>query len=106
MTLNSGRFLINLKPRDSRTATVSEIVRRLRTETADITGITLYTQPVQDLTLDNTVSRTQYNFTLESADALALASWTPKIVARLRQLTELSDVASNQEDNGDRKSVV
>ncbi|MBS0420399.1 MAG: MdtB/MuxB family multidrug efflux RND transporter permease subunit [Proteobacteria bacterium] len=101
VTLNSGRFLINLKPRDSRSATATQIIRRLRGETANVVpGITLYMQPVQDLTLDNTVSRTQYNFTLESADAAALSSWTPKLVARLKQLPQLSDVVSNQEDNG------
>ena len=101
VTLNSGRFLINLKDRDSRSATASQIIQRLRNETNNVVpGMTLYMQPVQDLTLDNTVSRTQYNFTLESADATALASWTPKLVSRLKQLPELADVVSNQEDNG------
>jgi multidrug efflux pump len=100
VTLNSGRFLINLKPRDSRTMTATEVIRRLRNETSNIPGITLYMQPVQDLTLDNTISRTQYNFTLESADATALSTWTPKLVSLLKQLPELSDVVSNQEDNG------
>jgi multidrug efflux pump len=100
VTLNSGRFLINLKPRESRSLTATQIIRRLRSETADVPGITLYMQPVQDLTLDNTISRTQYNFTLESADAKALSDWTPKLVAILKQRPELSDVVSNQEDNG------
>jgi multidrug efflux pump len=100
VTLNSGRFLINLKPRDQRTDTAVEIIQRLRTETTGIPGITLYMQPVQDLTLDNTVSRTQYQFTLESADANALSTFTPKLVAALRQRPELQDVVSNQEDNG------
>jgi multidrug efflux pump len=100
VTLNSGRFLINLKPRDQRTATAGEIINRLRGETTGIPGIALYMQPVQDLTLDNTVSRTQYQFTLESADANALSSFTPKLVAALRQRPELQDVVSNQEDNG------
>jgi len=100
VTLNSGRFLINLKPRDSRSLTATQVIRRLRNETAHIPGITLYMQPVQDLTLDNTISRTQYNFTLESADAQALSTWTPKLVSILRQRPELSDVVSNQEDNG------
>ena len=57
-------------------------------------------QPVQDLTLDNTVSRTQYQFTMESADAAVLSTWTPKLVAALRQRRELQEVTSNQEDNG------
>ncbi|HVO46737.1 MAG TPA: MdtB/MuxB family multidrug efflux RND transporter permease subunit [Steroidobacteraceae bacterium] len=100
VTLNSGRFLINLKPRDSRSATAGEVIRRLRDETAGVAGITLYMQPVQDLTLGNTISRTQYQFTLESADPAALSNWTPKLVTALRQQPELSDVVSNQEDNG------
>jgi len=100
VTLNSGRFLINLKPRGARSATVSDVIARLRNETADLPGITLYMQPVQDLTLDNTISRTQYQFTLESADAVALSSWTPKLVAALRALPQLADVVSNQEDDG------
>jgi multidrug efflux pump len=100
VTLNSGRFLINLKPRDERSATATEIIRRLRTETTGIPGVTLYMQPVQDLTLDNTVSRTQYQFTMESADSTALSTWTPKLVSALRQEPDLADVVSNQEDNG------
>jgi multidrug efflux pump len=100
VTLNSGRFLINLRPRDSRGATVTDVIRRLRTETAKVPGITLYMQPAQDLTLDNTVSRAQYQFMLESADSTALATWTPRLVAALRQLPQLADVASNQADNG------
>jgi multidrug efflux pump len=100
VTLNSGRFLINLKPRGERTSNVADAIRRLRTETAGVAGITLYMQPVQDLTLDNTVSRTQYQFTLESADSAALSTWTPKLLAALRQQSELADVVSNQEDNG------
>ncbi|MGH8137040.1 MAG: MdtB/MuxB family multidrug efflux RND transporter permease subunit [Steroidobacteraceae bacterium] len=100
VTLNSGRFLINLKPRDSRATTASEIIRRLRNETAAVAGITLYMQPVQDLTLDNTISRTQYQFTLESADPTALSTWAPRLVGVLREQPALSDVVSNQEDNG------
>ena len=100
VTLNSGRFLINLKERAKRSTSVTDVIRRLKDETADVDGITLYMQPVQDLTLDNTVSRTQYQFTLESADATALSSWTPKLVTALRQLPQLADVVSNQEDNG------
>jgi multidrug efflux pump len=100
VTLNSGRFLINLKPRDQRTSNVADVIRRLRSEIADVAGVTLFMQPVQDLTLDNTVSRTQYQFTLESADPAALSAWTPKLVEVLRKLPELADVVSNQEDNG------
>jgi multidrug efflux pump len=100
VTLNSGRFLINLKPRDARTNSVTDIIRRLQSETTGIPGITLYMQPVQDLTLDNTVSRTQYQFTMESADSTALSTWTPRLVTELRKQPDLADVVSNQEDNG------
>ena len=100
VTLNSGRFLINLKPRGDRSANLADCIRRLKTETAGIPGITLYMQPVQDLTLDNTVSRTQYQFTLESADSAALSAWTPRLLAALRERPELADVVSNEEDDG------
>jgi len=100
VTLNSGRFLINLKPREQRSATATEVIRRLKRETARVPGITLYMQPAQDLTLDTTVSRTQYQFILESADATALSTWTPRLVAALRKQPQLVDVVSNQEDSG------
>jgi multidrug efflux pump len=100
VTINSGRFLINLKPRGERRASVGEVIARLKSETSDIAGVMLYMQPVEDLTLATTVSRTQYQFTLESADGNVLSSWTPKIVNLLRQQPELADVVSNQEDNG------
>jgi multidrug efflux pump len=100
VTLNSGRFLINLKPRGERSSSMDGAIRRLQDETAGVAGITLYMQPVQDLTLDNTVSRTQYQFTLESADAVALSTWTPKLLTALRQQPDLADIVSNQEDNG------
>ena len=100
VTLNSGRFLINLKPRADRNSSVADVIRRLQTETADIAGATLYMQPVQDLTLDTTISRTQYQFTLESADSAALSTWTPKLLTAMREQPELADVVSNQEDNG------
>ncbi len=100
VTLNSGRVLINLKPRDARSANVASIIRRLRDETARVAGITLYMQPVQDLTLDNTVSRTEYQFTLESADPVALSTWTPQLLTALRARPELADVVSNEENDG------
>jgi multidrug efflux pump len=100
VTLNSGRFLINLKPRGERAGSVADSIRRLRADTAQVAGITLYMQPVQDLTLDNTVSRTQYQFTLESADSIALSTWTPRLLDVLRAQPDLADVVSNQEDDG------
>ena len=106
VTLNSGRFLINLKPESERNGNATDVIRRLRDETNGVPGITLYMQPVQDLTLDNTISRTQYQFNLESADSAALSTWTPKLIAALRAQPELQDVVSNQEDNGLAASVV
>ncbi len=100
VTLNSGRFLINLKPHGVRKASLSTVIRRLRDETANVPGVSLYMQPVQDLTLDNTLSRTQYQFTLESADQATLSAFTPKLISALRQKPELADVVSNQEDDG------
>jgi multidrug efflux pump len=100
VALNSGRFLIDLKPRSQRSTRISEVIRRLKSETAGVQGITLYMQPVQDLTLDSTVSRTQYQFSLASADGTALSTWSPKLVAVLRSRPELADVTSNQEDDG------
>jgi len=100
VTLNSGRFLINLKPRAERSASATDISRRLQGEIAKVAGISLYLQPLQDLTLEDTVSRMQYQFTLQHADAAVLSDWTPKLLARLRQARELADVTSNQQDNG------
>jgi multidrug efflux pump len=105
VTLNSGRFLINLKPRSDRSATAATIARRIQNETNSVPGITLYLQPVQDLTLDATISRTQYQFTLQASDTALLSTWTPQLVAELRKRPEFSDVTSNQEDNGLAASV-
>ena len=100
MTLNSGRMLINLKSRDQRSTSASDIIRRLQDETAKVSGISLYMQPVQDLTIDATVSRAQYQFVLEDADPEDLSRWGPKLVDRLKQCPELEDVASNAQDQG------
>ena len=78
-----------------RKASLSTVIRRLRDETASVPGVSLYMQPVQDLTLDNTLSRTQYQFTLESADQAALSAFTPKLISALQQKPELADVVSN-----------
>src|SRR5580658_5921196 len=94
-TLNSGRILINLKAHDQRKADITTIMRRIQNSTASLTGITLYMQPVQDLTIEGTVSRTQYQFILQDADPVQLAEWTPKLVDKLRTLPELGDVASD-----------
>ena len=100
MTLNSGRMLINLRLRDQRSASASEIIRRLQAETAEVQGISLFMQPVQDLTIDATVSRTQYQFVLEDANPEELKLWVPKLLERLQQLPQLTDVTSNAQDDG------
>jgi multidrug efflux pump len=99
-TLNSGRLLINLKPRDERTTSASDIIRRLQHATSDVPGIALFMQPVQDLTIDANVSRTQYQFVLEDANPDELTAWVPKLVDRLRDLHEIEDVASNLQNQG------
>ncbi len=99
-TLNSGRILINLKPYNQRKSDVSTVMRRIQNATAPLPGITLYMQPVQDLTIEGTVSKTQYQFILQDADPAQLSEWTPKLVDKLRQLPQLGDVASNISDQG------
>jgi multidrug efflux pump len=94
-TLNSGRILINLKPFDRRKSNVTTIMRRIKDATASLTGIGLYMQPVQDLTIEGTVSRTQYQFILQDADPAQLTEWAPKLVDKLNTLPQFSDVASD-----------
>src|SRR5260370_18067825 len=99
-TLNTGRFLINLKPRDQRRASAADVIRRLERETQDVAGIALYMQPVQDLTIDATVSRSQYQFVFEDANPNAFPTWVPKLLERLRQIPQIEDVSSNYAENG------
>jgi len=99
-TLNSGRMLINLKPRDERVATASDIIRRLQDEVSGVTGITLYMQPVQDLTIDTTASSGQYQFALQDANPDEFVVWVPRLLQRLRQIPEIADVATNYAENG------
>jgi multidrug efflux pump len=99
-TLNAGRLLINLKPRDERSATASEIIRRLNSEIAGISGVALYMQPVQDLTIDATISRGQYVFALQDANPDEFAQWIPRLIQRLQQIPEIEDVATSYAENG------
>jgi multidrug efflux pump len=99
-TLNTGRFLISLKPHDERSISASDIVRRLQKEVSGVVGITLYMQPVQDLTIDSTISRAPYHFVLEDANAAEFNTWVPKLVDRLSQLPQITDVASDLQQQG------
>ncbi|TYC56505.1 MdtB/MuxB family multidrug efflux RND transporter permease subunit [Zoogloea oleivorans] len=99
-TLNSGRMLISLKPLAERDASAAEVIRRLGPELQKVAGITLYMQPVQDLSIEDRVSRTQYQFSLQSPDSAALGEWVPKLIERLQALPQLADVASDLQDKG------
>jgi multidrug efflux pump len=99
-TPNSGRIQINLKPVEERDLDASGIIRRLQTRLEKVEGITLFMQPVQDLTVEDRVSRTQYQYSLESPDVKELAIWVPKLLEKLRTLPELRDVASDQQEGG------
>jgi multidrug efflux pump len=99
-TLNTGRFLITLKPLSQRSLNASKIILRLQNEVSSVIGITLYMQPVQDLTIDSTISRAPYHFVLEDANSTEFATWVPKLVQRLNQLPQLSDVASDLQQQG------
>jgi multidrug efflux pump len=99
-TLNSGRIQINLKPLEQRKINASDVIRRLQPKLAEIDGITLYMQPIQDLTVEDRVSRTQYQYTLEDPDQNELNRWTRRFVDKLKTLPELRDVATDQQTSG------
>ncbi len=99
-TLNSGRFSINLKPLDKRDLSASDVIRRLQRKLADVQGIQLFMQPVQNISVDDRVSRTQYQYTLEDPDINELNQWTAKFVDKLKQLPQLEDVATDQQNGG------
>ena len=99
-TLNSGRILVNLKPLAQRRVSASQVIRRLQPELGKLERITLFMQPVQDLTVEDRVSRTQYQYTLEDPDLGELNGWAPRLVDALRARPELVDVSSDQQDRG------
>jgi multidrug efflux pump len=105
-TLNSGRFSINLKPLNERKMSASDVIRRLSKKIANVQGIDLYMSPVQNITVDDRVSRTQYQYTLEDPDQNELNLWTNRFVDKLKQLPELEDVATDQQNNGLAVSLV
>ncbi|EME2117599.1 MdtB/MuxB family multidrug efflux RND transporter permease subunit [Cronobacter sakazakii] len=99
-SLNSARLQINLKPLDDRDDRVQTVIARLQEAASRVPGATLYLQPIQDLTIDTQVSRTQYQFTLQANSLEALSTWVPKLIARLQTLPQLADVSSDWQDNG------
>jgi len=99
-TLNSGRIQINLKDPAIRGLTASEVIRRLQRHLSSVPGIQLYMQPVQDLTVDDRASRTEYQYTLEDPDPVELATWTGKLVDTMRRLPQVRDVATDNQPNG------
>ena len=99
-TLNSGRVQINLKPFGKRRDSAQDVIVRLQQAVTAVDGITLYLQPMQDLTVEDRVSRTQYQYTLEDADPKELSRWGPALVEELQKLPGLRDVSSDQQDQG------
>ena len=105
-TLNSGRIQINLKPLAERGIRASAVIRRLQPELEQVNGIQLYMQPVQDLTVEDRVSRTQYQYSLEAVDQVELNTWVPRLEARLKASPELRDVASDQQNHGLQARII
>jgi multidrug efflux pump len=99
-TLNSGRFLINLVPKGNRSGDISETVEKLMEEARTVPGVALYLQPVQDLTIDSTTSRAEYQFVLESASSATLRQWVPRLLGTLQKSPELANVSTNFMDEG------
>ena len=106
ITTNSGRMSINLKPLEDRNINASDVIRRLQSKLQDVQGIQLFMQPVQNITVDDRVSRTQYQFTLEDPDPAELSDWTNRFVTRLRKLPDLEDVATDEQPGGLAVSLV
>ncbi len=105
-TTNSGRMSINLKPLNQRSLSAQDVIRRLKSKLDQVEGIALFMQPVQNISVDDRVSRTQYQYTLEDPDANELNDWTNRFVSRLKQLPELEDVATDQQTGGLAVSLV
>ena len=105
-TTNSGRMSINLKPLNQRKMSASDVIRRLKSKLSQVQGIELFMQPVQDISVDDRVSRTQYQYTLEDPDANELNLWTNRFIVKLKQLTELEEVADDQQTGGLAESLV
>ena len=100
-TMNSGRIQITLKPLEQRGGVSAvDVIRRLEPKLQQVAGIQLYMQPVQDLTVEDRISRTQYQYALDAPDKALLDTWVPRLVERMKEIPELRDVASDQQNNG------
>src|ERR1019366_4981669 len=99
-TMNSGRIQITLKPLEQRDTNAVGVIRRLQQSLGQVPGIALYLQPVQDLTVEDRISRTQYQYSMDAPDKAVLDLWIPRLVARMQKIPELRDVASDQQNNG------
>ncbi len=105
-TMNSGRIQINLKPIEERKISASDVILRLQPKLASVKGITLYMQPVQDLTVEDRVSRTQFQYSLEDPDPNELAQWVPRLVEKMGQIPVISDIATDQQNMGLSSNLV
>jgi multidrug efflux pump len=105
-TVNSGRIQINLKPLSNRDASASAVIRRLTSKLSTVNGIQMFMQPVQDITVEDRVSRTQYQYSLEDPDPQELATWAPRLLDKLAALPQLRDVASDQQTGGLEANLV
>jgi multidrug efflux pump len=105
-TLNTGRFLILLKPYEQRNLSAAAIIQRIQGEVAGVSGISLYMQPAQDLTIDSTINRAPYNFVLEDANSKEFATWVPKLMTRLNQLPQITDASSDLQQQGSAVNLV
>jgi hydrophobe/amphiphile efflux-1 (HAE1) family protein len=106
MTTNNGRFWISLKPRNERTASADEIINRLRPQLATVSGVTLFLQVAQDISVGSRLSRTQFQYTLQSADLAELLEWGPRVLEAFRQLPQLQDIATDLQSNSAAVTIV
>src|SRR5260221_8346802 len=105
-TVNTGRFWINLKPRSQRNASAAQIIDRLRSQLAKVEGVSLFLQPAQDINVGGRLSRSQYQYTLQDANLDELNQWAPRMLETLRRLTQLQDVATDQQAGASTVSMV
>jgi multidrug efflux pump len=105
-TMNSGRIQINLKPLAARRVSATQVIRRLSPKVAEIHGINLFMQPVQDLSVEDRISRTEFQYSIEDADANELSVWAPRLVAKLQTLPQLRDIATDQQTSGLQAQLV